>query len=129
MRADERVDRDGLALLERHRPLDRLSALDDEVAERRNDVLGRVQHGCVLRAAVTVGEVRRVVAEDDERAARSHRPGRRSHRLQELLAGQLKIEERGEVEGTRVGLVAAVGLTAPGVLASRFTRPLPKGTR
>jgi len=28
-----------------------------------------------------------------------------------------------------VGLVAAVGLAAPGVLAGRFTRPLPKGTR
>jgi len=28
-----------------------------------------------------------------------------------------------------VGLVAAVGLATPGVLAGRFTRPLPKGTR
>jgi hypothetical protein len=28
-----------------------------------------------------------------------------------------------------VGLVAAVGLAAPGVFAGRFTRPLPKGTR
>ena len=28
-----------------------------------------------------------------------------------------------------VGLVAAVGLAAPGVLAGRFTRSLPKGTR
>jgi hypothetical protein len=28
-----------------------------------------------------------------------------------------------------VGLVAALGLGAPGLLAGRFTRPLPKGTR
>jgi hypothetical protein len=28
-----------------------------------------------------------------------------------------------------VGLVAAVGLAAPGVFAGRFTRPLPRGTR
>ena len=99
MGADESVERRRLAaVVERNRALHVSARSTTSSPSTRDDVVGREENGRVLRAAVAVGEVRRVVAEDDERPSRRQRPRQPSGEPRELVGGQLEVEHRDEVE-------------------------------
>ena len=67
--SDDLIDGDSLAVGGAHRALEGLGALDLEVDDRRGDLCWGGQDGGVLRAAVALGPVGLVVADDEERAA------------------------------------------------------------
>ena len=72
--------------------------LDREAFERRYEVVRGVEHRRVLRAAVTVRDVRRVVAEDEQCPAGRDRARRAADRPEHRLAGELEIQDGDEVE-------------------------------
>ena len=69
MGSDDLIDGDSLAVGGLHRALDGLGALDLEADDRRGDLFWGGQDGGVLRAAVALGPVGLVVADDEEGAA------------------------------------------------------------
>ena len=92
-------------VVQRNGALDRLRPLDDEVAERRDHVLGRVEDGGVLRPAVSLREVRRVVTQHEQRSAGRDGVRGRAHDPGELRARQLQVEHGHQVEPAWLGVV------------------------
>ncbi len=70
--------------------------LHDELAERRREILGGVEDRGILRPAVAVGQVGRVVAEHEQRPAGRNRVGGRPHRPEHRLSVELEVEDGNE---------------------------------
>src|SRR6188508_2158477 len=96
--ADEGVDRRGLTRLERDGSAHGLRPLHLQAAELRDDVVRREEDGRVARSAVAVRQVRRVVADHDERPARRERGGGRPEHAGELGVRELQVQHGDEVE-------------------------------
>ena len=101
------IDCDSDAIVGFHRTLDGARLFDLELAPQSSDYLLRgVEHVGVLRAALTVFQIRRIVSDEQEGAARCHRPRRPGEDGCEFGLGNLEIEQRNQIEVLSLGLVA-----------------------
>src|SRR5450756_209546 len=107
MGSDHLVDRDAHAVWGLHRTFDGLGTLNLESDDRRGNLLGGGQDGGVLRAAVTLGPVGLVVADDEEGARGGDGVAGASDDAGACWLGEVEVRDEHEV-------VALSGRRVPG---------------